>query len=711
MLIAGEASPAPFLEVVTYGAGPVPSHGEGVYGMHPYIMHRRNVLLRQKPRQFGILQSCALVLLILSGVAYGLRWIDQRLVPPRAQEKPRPALEMPEFFSDRLSSGMRFLLGVQTAYAADYTTYSGTFVGFTPVIQAVPGEKKTVDLLFKNTGKVTWRNTGRAYVSAYTIKPRYHASLFRSDDWKSSIQTPRLLDASVQPGQTGTIRLALTAPKKIGSYTDNFQIAAEDTSWIWGAWTPIVMNVSGAPSAVPVASVTPLITTPAPAPPGGPVAEIISADESPQAPNATLVDRGAERIEAPGGLPMMMHVIYRNDGTTPWKKIGLHVVAFTSPADGDQSIDDVDWVSPEIPVSVDRYVVRGQSVDLTFNLTTPRKRGDYQLTFDFTADGGELSNAPIVLPIKVFADATAELPAPPSASVPPGVSIGEPMLRVGLYTTTAFEDVSFDGPYEARDASGRKLADFPAGAHAQFSYDLPARLYRVTNGIMNLASALPIRFVPADAGEIFTLWTNVDFVTSNPSMTFNRFRGTLEMRKNDPNDYVWVINELPMEQYLKGMRETSASSPLEYQKAMAVAARSYAEWHYMHPGKHWNFTVDATYDQVYKGYAAETRNPGLSEAVDATRGRVVTYLGDLVVTPYYSSSDGRTRAWTEVWGGSAKPWLVSVACPFDAAAHRPLNGHGVGLSAWDAIGRANAGASYDMILKYYYTGTELKKLY
>ena len=82
-----------------------------------------------------------------------------------------------------------------------------------------------------------------------------------------------------------------------------------------------------------------------------------------------------------------------------------------------------------------------------------------------------------------------------------------------------------------------------------------------------------------------------------------------------------------------------------------------------------------------------------------------------VVTPYYSSSDGRTRAWTEVWGGAAKPWLVSVPCPFDAAVGRQLLGHGVGLSAWDAVGRAAAGATYDTILGYYYAGTDLKKLY
>ena len=694
--------------------GARPANPQGFYGVHPYTMHRRNALSRQKPQESSILQASAMVLLALSCVAFGLRWIDQRLAPPTGQNPNAPAQEMRAPFSDELSSGLRFVFGVQTAYAADYVTYSGYRVGPAPVVTAAPGETKTIDLVFKNTGKVTWSDSSRAYVSAYTIKPRYHASLFRSAGWLSASQTPKILETSVRPGQTGTIRLTLTAPKKAGTYTDTFQLAAEDTSWMWGAWTPITMKVSGTAAADAAVSAAPPAAAPAPV--SAPVTAVVATEDSPAPPNASLVYRSADRIEAPGGLQMTMRVTYRNDGATPWKKIGLHVAAFSAPAGGDPSIDDDDWVSSDIPVSVARYVVPRQSTDLYFTFSTPLRRGDYQLTLDFTADGGELSNAPIILPITVISDAPSLLtptPSAPSAQAPPppAVAVGEPMLRVGLYTTTSFEDVSFDGAYEARDANGVKLAGFTAGAHAQFSYDLSARVYRITNGIINVASAQPIRFVPLAAGEIFTLWTNQDAATGNPSTTFNRFRGTLEMRKNDPNDYVWVIDELPMEQYLKGMGETSKAGPLEYQKAMATAARSYANWHYVNPGRHWNFTIDATYDQVYKGYVAELRNPTLTEAVDATKGQVVAYQGEPVVTPYFSSTDGRTRDWTEVWGGPAKPWLMSVPCPFDAAAGRALLGHGVGRSAGDAVGRAVAGASYDTILRYYYTGTDLKKLY
>ncbi len=681
---------------------------QGFYGVHPYILRRRrNALLRSKPQENSLGPSLVLVMLFLAGFAYGLRWIDHRLTTSPERYVPIPARELDSSVSGQLSEAFRFVFGIRTAHAADYVSYTGVLVGKAPVITAVPGEVKIVDLVFKNTGRATWKNAGKAYISAYTIKPRYHASVFRSIDWISSSQSPRLLTPSVRPGETGTLRLTITAPAKAGTYTDTFQLAAENTSWMWGAWTTLTVKVSGSP---PVASSA--LAPPAPVPTAAAASADIAAP-----PAASLVYRSAERVEAPGGLPMTMRVTFHNDGDAAWKKIALHLVSFKAPSGGDASIDDPTWASPEIPVVIDRYVPRGQSVDLAFTFATPRSRGDYLMTLAFAVDGAELSSSPVLLPIKVIADAATIIPSEPAPSpaplpiLPPTVASGEPLLRVGLFTTEKTEEIAYDGAFTARDAVGTKLGSFSAGSRVQFWYDRAARTYRATDGITNLASSLPIRFAPDAAGGIFTLLTVEDRPSWNSSVDYNRFRGGIEIRKNDRNEYVWIINELPMEQYLKGMKETSAASPLEYQKTMAVAARSYANWHLAHPGKHWHFTVDAVYDQVYKGYVAETWNPVMNAAVDATRGMVVTYGGEAVVTPYFSSSDGRTRDWTEVWGGAAKPWLVSVPAPFDAAAKRPLFGHGVGLSAWDAIGRANAGASYDTILKHYYAGPALKKRY
>ena len=68
----------------------------------------------------------------------------------------------------------------------------------------------------------------------------------------------------------------------------------------------------------------------------------------------------------------------------------------------------------------------------------------------------------------------------------------------------------------------------------------------------------------------------------------------------------------------------------------------------------------------------------------------------------------RSRSYAEVWGKD-NPWLVSKPCPYDEG--QTLWGHGVGMSASDAVGRANDGWNWQDILKYYYTGIDLTQRY
>ena len=81
-----------------------------------------------------------------------------------------------------------------------------------------------------------------------------------------------------------------------------------------------------------------------------------------------------------------------------------------------------------------------------------------------------------------------------------------------------------------------------------------------------------------------------------------------------------------------------------------------------------------------------------------------------MISPYYSNSDGRTRDWTEVWGGGEKPWLQSVMAEYDKG--KTLWGHGVGMSARDANKRAaDQGLNYKELLEYYYRGTEVERFW
>jgi stage II sporulation protein D len=184
---------------------------------------------------------------------------------------------------------------------------------------------------------------------------------------------------------------------------------------------------------------------------------------------------------------------------------------------------------------------------------------------------------------------------------------------------------------------------------------------------------------------------------------------------------LWVINELPISYYLKGLAETSNISAYEFQKVLATAARTYAMYHYergiensvldgstKHSGEHYH--IDAYYDQVYRGFGSEKRMSNFVKAVEETRGAVVTYEGSIVVTPYFSRSDGRTRSWSEVWYGADKPWLRSVAVPEDNG--QILWGHGVGLSARAALIMArDENKKWNEILGYFYPGTKVVKVF
>jgi stage II sporulation protein D len=122
---------------------------------------------------------------------------------------------------------------------------------------------------------------------------------------------------------------------------------------------------------------------------------------------------------------------------------------------------------------------------------------------------------------------------------------------------------------------------------------------------------------------------------------------------------VTVVNSLDLETYLYGVLggEMPSSWPQEALKAQAVAARSYALYqrqrHRSEP-----YDVDSTTaHQVYKGLGAEA--PSTLAAVNATRGQVLTYGGQVIEAVFHASSGGQTENVENVWQRPV-PYLRSV---------------------------------------------------
>lgn len=160
------------------------------------------------------------------------------------------------------------------------------------------------------------------------------------------------------------------------------------------------------------------------------------------------------------------------------------------------------------------------------------------------------------------------------------------------------------------------------------------------------------------------------------------------------------VVEMDLEEYVKGVvpQELPPSAPMEALKAQAVAARSYAVTSWNHAAQGANVCT-TTHCQVWKN----ERYTRTDQAVEATRGVFATYRGSIIRAFYFGHCDGRTRNSEDVWV-QALPYCRSVACE---CGYTWLWGHGVGMCQEGAIAMARRGATFDEILRHYYTGISL----
>ncbi len=128
------------------------------------------------------------------------------------------------------------------------------------------------------------------------------------------------------------------------------------------------------------------------------------------------------------------------------------------------------------------------------------------------------------------------------------------------------------------------------------------------------------------------------------------YRGSLEICRGSSG--MSIINVIDLETYLRGVLKMEANPawPMEFLKAQAVVARTYA---ISHKGRHGGegFDLCATpHCQVYRGMNAEDSR--IDKAIQATRGMVLVYQGKYALTPYHADSGGSTADVRHVWGGS-----------------------------------------------------------
>lgn len=255
----------------------------------------------------------------------------------------------------------------------------------------------------------------------------------------------------------------------------------------------------------------------------------------------------------------------------------------------------------------------------------------------------------------------------------------------------------------------KRLFSAEEGKTVSVKYKKKTGMYVVTKGNKKVTTPYPVRVIPKNMEDAVEVRNYERRPVWDDSINDNLFFGYAEVTYSEQDDATYVVNGVPIEQYVSGIGEVLNNAKREYQKTMLTAARTYALYKTKNPRGD-VYHLDATDgSQIYLGANFTRRAPNIVKAQKATKGMVVKYRGKIIVAPYFSHSDGRTRSWGEVWsGGNLYPWSKSVDDP--CCTHLSLYGHGVGLSGEGARYFARQkGWGYKKIIKYYYKGVKVKQ--
>jgi peptidoglycan hydrolase-like amidase len=473
-------------------------------------------------------------------------------------------------------------------------------------------------------------------------------------------------------------------------------LAAENYSWMKGGYFFLKINVIE-----PKVEVEEIVETE--------VEEILSANKFIQNPKS---------VEAVGGEKIKLIVGFQNTGETTWKNYSLISNQPTALASVSTRLSFADelWHNGSIILQKNEEVVPGGFVRETVYFRTPSKEGEYTAKFYLQVNDETLEDVYVEIPVTVTSNAPSHYIEPHSSSetVEPVVYHldKEPRIRVGLWQPPSYVQFrSYEDDYDVYAGTVKK------GTLAKNKLAVLMRKngqYYFRGGGLEFYSDNYIRLSPVNSEHsVFNVLNYKRYVTWKGPNNFNLYRGAMEYRLGEvKTDAIWVVNDLSLEDYMQGIAENGNSSPSEYLRAQSVAQRSYA-YATIASDKYGIFDVVATTgDQLYLGMESENIMSNFVAGVKDTRGAMAVYDGEVVITPYYAHAVCRTLSWTEKWGGTIKPWLVSVKTNYDCANYSVMFGHGVGMSQMDASRRATAeDLGWEDLVKYYYTGVKIERIY
>jgi len=305
-----------------------------------------------------------------------------------------------------------------------------------------------------------------------------------------------------------------------------------------------------------------------------------------------------------------------------------------------------------------------------------------------------------------------------------------PDISVGLWYFSKDDSdpfkISANKNYNIKDEDGHVLAQIDKDTQTRVQYDDDGKL-EISGSVASTIVKDKVTFDAADGNN-----SDLIFDVNEPNTSYDHFRGTIEVNyyhgedkyngNNTTVTQIWVVNKLPLEQYVWGMGETTGTGPKDHVRVMATIFRTYGFWYIENATKYnpMGFKIRSdSGSQIYGGYDWEKDHSNIREAADATRAQIVLYKGEAALTPYCSYTDGWTRPYPKTKRSSKPdpdyPYLKSVKDNKEGKKKglKPGDGgnHMWGLSAHGALGYAKAGKSWQWILKHYYSKVDIKGAY
>ncbi|MBN2071132.1 MAG: SpoIID/LytB domain-containing protein [Candidatus Krumholzibacteriota bacterium] len=207
----------------------------------------------------------------------------------------------------------------------------------------------------------------------------------------------------------------------------------------------------------------------------------------------------------------------------------------------------------------------------------------------------------------------------------------EETVRVLIVEKERYLKVSSSGKLIIKGEDSKKtIAEVPSGALMELS----------------LTDRNTIRLMDSDLGVSSIILVS----ESEKPVQFKRKEYIGNVKVTVEKNGLAIINLLPLEKYLKGVvpSEMPASWPVEALAAQAIIARTYTLFQ-ISKRKGYSYDVySTTGSQVYGGVSSEKMSS--DEAVDDTRGIIVSYEGKPALTYYHSNSGGYVEDDRDVWG-------------------------------------------------------------